>query len=409
MAYADNWMKNKIEAARGYQDIAYHEVNELVFTNREGRLLTLVDGSQLIDFVSCSYLGLDMDPRVIAAGTKNIKACGVTFSAARTRIKAYSFIVLEDLLNQIFCQGHCVIFSSLHLAHLSILPLLGSGEMPSFPLQSEGPLFILDKTVHASIQIQRALMEQFGEVVLVDYNDHEKIKSFFQLAAQTNRTPISVADSIGSMGGIAPINYLFELAERYAGYVYLDDAHGTSIHGTQGCGYVLHALNNTFHPRLILTASLAKAFGAVGGVVILPTPKDVEMMKEFSPNYIFGGPPPLSIVDSAIAAAEIHLTFEIDKLQDKLWDNVRYFDSLVSDKIINKGHLSPVRGIQVGDEIQAIHYTAQLRKKGFVLTVAMYPTVAKHHSILRLALSASHENEEIYRLCEMLKAIGCIE
>lgn len=263
--FQDNWMKKKIEAAKYHQDIAYHKVNELIFESREGRKITLTNGDQLVDFVSCSYLGLDLDQRVIDAGSKNTKHCGVTFPAARTRIKAKSFIVLEELLNEIFCNSHTVIFSSLHLGHLGLLPILGSGELPSFPFKKAGPQFILDKTVHASIQINRALMEQFGPVILVDYRNKDHLENIFAQAERDGLTPIGIADSIGSMGGIAPIKWLFEIAEKYDGYLYLDDAHGTSIHGRNGCGYVLHMLENNFHPRLILAASLAKGFGAVAG------------------------------------------------------------------------------------------------------------------------------------------------
>lgn len=207
------------------------------------------------------------------------------------------------------------------------------------------------------------------------------------------------------MGGAAPIDLLFQLAERYAGYVYLDDAHGMSIHGDNGCGYVLQALGGVFHPRLILASSLAKAFGCVAGVIAMPTKADADMLKRFSPTYIFGGPPPLSIIDSAIESAKIHLSSEIHFLQKKLQENIRYFDSLLSDHIINESTVFPIRGVLVGNEYQAISLTKLLRDNGFAVTAAMYPTVAKGGAMLRVALSALHEKHQIDALVSSIKRL----
>lgn len=400
-----NWLNKKIAYSRVYQAKAFEEVNELLFKERIGRHIILIDDTRLVEFVSCSYLGLDLDRRVINASIDNIKKCGVTFPAARTRIKANSFFVLEELLNKIFCAGYSTTFASLHLGHLGFIPLLGSGELPSFPIKKNGIRFVLDKTAHASLQINRALMQQFGEVIVLDCQNEQIILRAFQSAFKKGKTPIIVADSIGSMGGVFPVKNIFKMAEKYDGYAYLDDAHGTSIWGTHGCGYVLKELNNQFHPRLILASSLAKAFGAVAGVIVLPAQQDADMVKKFCPTYVFAGPPALAIVDAAIASAKIHLTDEIYTLQKLLWSNVKYFDSLLSEYIVNANTPSPIRGIFVGDEFKAIEYTKELRKRGFAVTAAMYPTIAKNKSILRVALSALHTKEELLLFCNHVKEI----
>ena len=400
----ENWQKKRLDASKSFQSAAYHEINELVFKERNGRIITLIDGTELVEFVSCSYLGLDLDPRVIQAASINLAKCGVTFPAARTRIEAESFIVLENLLNQIFCHGHSTIFSTLHLGHLGFIPMLGSGELPSFPADKNGFVFILDKTVHASIQIQRALMQQFGEVIFVDFHQElNELEALFQKAQQEHKTPVAIADSIGSMGGVAPIKLLFKLANKHQGYIYLDDAHGTSVYGKHGCGYVLNELSHQFHPRLILASSLSKAFGAIAGVIVLPTKEDADMLKRFSSTYIFGGPPALSIIDSAVASAKIHLSEEMNQLQNQLRENIQYFDSLLQDHVINSATTSPIRGIHIGEEYKTIEFTKRLKKCGFAVTAAMYPTVSKNHAMLRIALSALHTKGQIESLCETIQ------
>lgn len=399
--FQENWLRRRIYQAEEHQAVAFEEVNELIIKERHGRRITLIDDTELVEFVSCSYLGLDTDPRIIDAASNNIKKCGVTFPAARTRIKVQSFVILESLLNQIFCNSFSLSFASLHLGHLGLLPLLGSGELPSFPHKINGPLFILDKTVHASIQVNQALLSQFGQVVKINFDQQEIVEQWLQEATKSGRTPILIADSVGSMGGINSVKWLLESAEKYDGYAYLDDAHGMSVFGEKGCGHVLDALNNEFHPRLILGTTLAKAFGAVGGVMVLPTEKDLKFAKLFASTYVFGGPPPLSIIDSAIASANIHLSGEVNKLQQLLWENVNYFDQLIIGNIVNKNKLSPIRGILIGDEYEAINFASLLRKFGYAVTTAMYPTVKKGESLLRIALSSAHTKEEIFSFCQI--------
>jgi 7-keto-8-aminopelargonate synthetase-like enzyme len=277
--------------------------------------------------------------------------------------------------------------------------------MPSFPLASQGIVFILDNAVHACIQINRGLMEQFGEVVLTDILSPQAVEEQFQAAFNQNKTPLVITDSIGSMGGVAPVALLMDMAEKYKGYVYFDDAHGTSVYGKYGAGYVLQALDHVFHPRLILTSSLSKGYGANSGVIVLPTEADEQMVKRHATTYLFGNPTPVAAIVAAIASAIIHLSGEIHDLQNQLQENIRYFDSLIQQhvNIINRDTAAPVRGIFVGDEFKAIECTTLLRQSGFAVTAAMYPTVAKGESMLRVALSSAHSKAQIEALCERIK------
>jgi 7-keto-8-aminopelargonate synthetase-like enzyme len=401
----DNWQKKKIQKSKQHQLKAFDSINDLIVRERHGKTVTLVDGTVLKEFMSCSYLGLDQDPRIVAAAISNIGRCGVNFAIARTRMRVESFVVLENLLNQIF-NGFCVSFTSLHLTHLGMIPLIASGEMPSYPLKNNRVLFIVDRVAHASLQINRGLMQQFGKIVMVDFKNIDAIEQQYKLAYLNQRTPISFLDGIGSMGGLAPIKALFELTEKYDGYAYIDDAHGISVYGEKGSGYVLKKLG-FFHPRLMLGVSLSKGFGANGAAIVVPTLQDQEMIRRYCIPYLFSNPLPLAIVDSAIAAANIHLSDEIYFLQNQLQKYITYFDilmkgSTLEKQIINYGTSSPVRGILIGNELSAIETTIKLRECGIGLTAAMYPTVAKGKSMLRITISADHSLDDISLLCRSL-------
>ncbi len=404
----DNWQRKKIKAAREHQKLAYESgVNELAVRDRDGHHVTLADGTRLVEFMTCSYLGLSQDPRIISAMTQHSATFGLALPAGRTRMHLERLDILEHLLHQIFCGGYATVFANIHTAILGFIPLISSGELPSYPIKENGSLFILDKTVHASVQINRALMEQLGEVVVLDVNDHTAVEQFFKRAYENQQTPIGMMDSVGSMGGVAPVLDIIHLAEKYEGYAYLDDVHATSVCGRHGCGYALKALNHRFHPRLILAASLIKAFGAGGGVIVVPTEADATMIKRFAPTYVFCGPPLAPAIEAAIRSAQIHLSDEIYHLQEKLMKNIQLFDRLVEGRItvINRNTDFPIRGILIGDEFTAVQSALELKKRGFAVVCAMYPTVGRGKSILRIGLSASHRKADLHALCKNINDI----
>jgi 7-keto-8-aminopelargonate synthetase-like enzyme len=400
-----NWMQSKIVQSDCFQNKAFDEINNLLIVERKGKKVKLVDKNSLIEFVSCSYLGLDQDKRLIQHSCDHLKELGVVFSASRTRMQPVICSELESLLKTIYCDAYPVVFPTIHMAHLGLFPVLASGEMPSFPDFGKGFIFVIDKTVHSSIQINRGLLAQFGQIIMVDCKDHQKIEDTCKNNQLKGYTSIIITDGIGSMGGIVSVKFLLHLAEKYNSYVYIDDAHGSSVHGYHGAGYVLKCLKYQLHPRLILVNSLAKGFGVLGGVLLFKEKADADFIKRFAPTYAFSGPLALSVVNAAVASAKIHLSEEIHHLQDNLWKNVSYFDSLLTKNIINANLSVPFRGIFVGDELKAIECTKKLKQRGFAVTAAMYPTVAKNQSLLRIAISATHSQQDIFSLCENIKAI----
>lgn len=399
----ENWAKRRIRLSRAHQELIFsYGLNELTVARRWDRHVELPDGTELTEFVSCSYLGLETDPRLSEAAAQAARHYGVQFASARTRMRAHPAQEYEAMLGQIF-RGHTVTFCAVSNAHLGLFPLIGSGELPSYPTSPEGICWILDQSAHASMQVMRGILEQFGPVIRIPFERLQDVSEAFKMAQERRLTPISVSDSIGSMGGLLPVGPLLELAERHSGYVYMDDAHGTSIMGEDGCGYALHSIKGKLHPRLILLSSLSKAFGATGGAVTLHTEEDANFVRRFCTTYIFGGPLSLPGVAAGVASARIHLSPEIAELQRKLWSNVALLDKLLGPELGNHGLSSPIRFVKVGDEKRAIDVAMRVRKHGFALTTAMFPTVKKGEAILRIALSAAHRPEELEALSEAVR------
>ncbi|EAA9129538.1 aminotransferase class I/II-fold pyridoxal phosphate-dependent enzyme [Salmonella enterica] len=400
-----NWLSARINSSRPHQEkIWTREINDLTIASRtKGRGIICSEGKEYIDFMSCSYLGLERHPALIHAIKVSVDKFGVQYAAARTRAKCDVFDELEVKLNTIFLNAHTVVFNSVGAAHLAVLPVLGSGELPGYGISPKGIRWIVDKTTHASVQILRGILEQFGAFERICFSDQNSIYSTLQKCRLEGKTPVLISDSLGSMGGGNNVEELTQLAKEFEGYYYIDDAHGTSIIGKNGCGYALHQLGE-FHENLILLSSLSKAFGSHGGAASFSNPEAVSAIKKYSLNYIFSGPPSLPGIAACVASADIHLTSEITALQVTLKENIEFFDHTVLNVEV-KEKISPIRTIHIGCENEAINTSADLRSQGFLVTAAMYPTVPKSESIIRVAISAAHSKAELERFSASINAL----
>ncbi|MFI8397819.1 aminotransferase class I/II-fold pyridoxal phosphate-dependent enzyme [Pseudomonas sp. NPDC078863] len=392
-----NWVRNRVRQARDDQQQLFDAgLNGLHLVQRDGKVIELGSGERLTEFLSCSYLGLESDPRLIQGAVQAIESFGVQFAAARTRALLPPMRELDEQLNRIF-QGHTVTFNSVGSAHLGCLPLLGSGELPSYPLH-RGPGWIIDHTAHASMQVLQGILWQFGPVHRCDCSDLQQVEDACSTAVAAGNTPIIMTDSIGSMRGLYPVDRLLQLAERFEGYLYADDAHGTSIHGHAGGGYALDVAAAPSCERLILLSSLSKAFGATGGAITVLTSADAELIRRHASTYTFGGPLSMGGVGAAVASAKIHLSAQLGQLQEALWRNVEVIDSLLGPVLGNHQIASPIRFVRVGAERDAISLALHLRRHAIAVTTALFPVVAKGQAILRLAISANHSEVQLEHL-----------
>ncbi|WP_422615332.1 aminotransferase class I/II-fold pyridoxal phosphate-dependent enzyme [Photorhabdus khanii] len=94
----------------------------------------------------------------------------------------------------------------------------------------------------------------------------------------------------------------------------------------------------------------------------------------------------------------------MSELQNRLRDNIFYFDEIVSNVEV-KEKSSPIRTVFIGLEDKAIKTSQGLREKGILVTAAMYPTVSRHQSIVRVAISAAHTRNQIERFAESLSEL----
>jgi len=401
-----NYLAKRLAVSRPFQDAIWDQgVNELDVVAVDGKQIRLADGRELIEFVSCSYLGLDQHPELRDAAHSVIDRYGVQMSAARTRMRALPFRELEDLLTSINGGWSTITFNSVSAAHLATVPVLAAGALPGYPVAPAGPALVMGKLAHASLQSLRGSMEQFGTLARVDFDDLDGVAAVCRSLSSSGRTVIALCDSVGSMGGTVDIGALTAVIDEVGGFVYFDDAHGTSVFGRTGEGFVLSTAGGRLSSRAIWTGSLSKAFGATGGFVAVSNGDAAAFLKRYSVPYAFGGPPSLPVVGAAVASAHLHLDGTVLTLQGRLRSNTALLDDLLTSRSINAGTASPIRGILMDDEFAAIDATKTLHEHGYAVTAAMYPTVELGRPILRVATSASHSVDDIRGLAALINTI----
>ncbi|MCT8946931.1 aminotransferase class I/II-fold pyridoxal phosphate-dependent enzyme [Pseudomonas iridis] len=385
---------------------AYEEgLTGFTVASRTGKQITLQEGGVYTEFVSCSYLGLETHPALIEAAHQALNTCGLHLSSSRSAMRPQYLPQLEELLCQVYRGSAVAVFTSTSSVHLGVLPLLGSGSLAGYPVRKRVH-WLMDKTAHASMQVLRGILEQFGSVSRVESTDPESLDVTLKECSSRGETPVLLIDGIGSMSGLVPIAELSRQLEFAQGYLYVDDAHGISIVGRFGAGYAFSAVDHSMPANVILAGSLSKAFGGAGGFVVVSDPQDVEIIRTSANPLIFGHSIMVPMLSANVASAQIHLTEEIDVLQKRLWKNVSLLDAVTDNKLLNAGVQSPVRGAFFETEEAGLLAARALRDQGMLLFPVFYPIIAKGKAMLRFAVSSDHREQEIRLLGEALQALS---
>jgi 7-keto-8-aminopelargonate synthetase-like enzyme len=344
----------------------------------DGRTLTL-DGRSLIHFGSCSYLGLELDERLKQGAIDAVIRYGTQFSASRVFVSTPLYEELEGLLTAIFGQP-VVLAPTTTLAHASALPAL----------VGEDDAIILDQQVHASVRAATHHVRVTGvPVEVVRHNALDQLEERVRCLRRSHRRVWYMADGVYSIfGDRAPMGDLQRLLERYeALHLYLDDAHAMSWLGKHGRGWAMEAL--PAHPRVVVATSLAKGFGVVGGVLLVPDEATRRRIRATGGGLVFSGPIQPASLGAAIASARLHLSDELPHLQARLLDQIRTMNELLLARGLPlvAHDEAPVRFIGTGSPRAAYSLAARLVADGYFPNVAVYPAVPMTRAGLRFTVT----------------------
>ncbi|KAA9162576.1 8-amino-7-oxononanoate synthase [Amycolatopsis acidicola] len=211
-------------------------------------------GEDVLDLANNDYLGLSGHPAVRQAAAEAALAWGAGAGASRLVTGTTTLHAdLERELAEFTGREAALTFSTGYHANLSAVTVLAD----------KHSLIISDAHVHASLidaaRLSRAAIE------VVPHNDVAAVRA--ALAKAGGRRTIVLTESIFSvLGDAAPLTDLAEACEEHDALLVVDEAHGLGVVG-EGRGLV-HACGLARHPNVVMTATLSKALGAMGGAVL---------------------------------------------------------------------------------------------------------------------------------------------
>jgi 7-keto-8-aminopelargonate synthetase-like enzyme len=359
----------------------------------DGRTLSLA-GRSTLNFGSCSYLGLELDPRMREAVCAAVMRYGTQFSSSRTYMSAPPYPKLEESL-ELMSGGHVLVVPSTSLGHVAALPvLIGSGDA-----------VVLDQQVHHSVQSAvNQLRPQGTTVELIRHSDMEQLEDTIARLAPRHGQIWYLADGVYSMfADHAPFADLRDLLARHEQlHLYMDDSHGFGWSGVHGRGPTLQAIGQ--HERVVVAASLNKSFAAAGAALIFPTAEMKRRVQTLGGPMIFSGPIQPPMLGAALASARIHLSPELEQRQAALRDKISLCTELLSEFCLPLAcaEVTPIRYLTLGLPRVAADVVARLLDDGFYVNLAIFPAVPMKQAGVRFTLTLHHQPSDIRALVDAL-------
>lgn len=324
-----------------------------------------------------------------AGGTRNIAGNGALH------------LSLERELADLHRKPAALLFSSCFVANDATLSTLAS-KLPDCVIFS-------DQSNHASmiqgIRNSRAKKHVFR------HNDMTHLEQLLQ-QYPVSQPKIIAFESVYSMSGsIGHIEAICDLAKKYGAITFLDEVHAVGMYGPRGAGVAEHLnfeteanrssngdvglFGQTVMDRVdIITGTLGKAFGVVGGY-IAGSSGLVDMIRSYAPGFIFTTSLPPAIVAGALTSVQYLKEHSEERVMQQV--NARRLrnrlESIGIPVVPNPSHILPVL---VGDAAAAKRSSDRLLNEfGIYVQSINYPTVAVGEERLRITPSPGHGSEDL--------------
>jgi len=352
----------------------------------------VVDGKKVLNFCSNNYLGLADHPKLIAAAKKATDEMGVGPAAVRSIAGTTSLhLELEKRLAAFKGVEAAITFQSGFNANLATIPALVGKEDVVFS----------DRLNHASI-IDGCRLSG-AKIIAYEHCDPAALEAAIRENLSNYRRALIISDGVFSMDGdVAPLDKLYEVAQKHDLLLMVDDAHGEGVLGKGGRGIVDHF---HLHGKVdVEVGTLSKAFGVVGGVVA-GNAVIIEWLRQRGRPFLFSSAvtPP----DAAACIAAIDLLEASTDLVDKLWENARYFKAGMKELGFDTGlSTTPITPVMLGEAPLAQQFSRDLFDEGVFAMSIGYPTVPQGKARIRVMISAAHSREDLDKGLAAFKKVG---
>ena len=358
-------------------------------TSKQGPEVTM-EGHRVLMFGSNAYTGLTGDERVIAAAEKALRKYGTGCAGSRFLNGTLDIHVqLEKELAEFENKEDAICFST----GFSV----NSGVIAS--VVGRGDYIICDDRDHASIVDGRRL--SFATQLHYKHNDMEDLERVLQKLPQ-EAIKLIIVDGVFSMeGDLAKLPEIVELKHKYNCSLMVDEAHGLGVFGKQGRGVCDH-FGLTDEVDLIM-GTFSKSLASIGGF-ITGDADTINYLRHTCRTYIFSA----SDTPAATAAAmeALHILQEEPQRIEHLWDITRYALKRFREEGFEIGETeSPIIPLYVRDIQKTFEVTRMAFDAGVFINPVIPPACAPQDTLVRFALMATHDQEQVERGVMILKKI----
>lgn len=344
-----------------------------------------VDAKEYVLMASNSYLDITRHPHMIESCEKALRHYG--FGSGGSRLTTGNTDLHEKLEQKIADFKKCesaIVFNTGYVANVATISVI----------MKDGGIIFSDELNHASI-IDGCRLSK-AKCIVYKHNDMTDLLQKIEANPSQNR--LAVSDAVFSMDGdILNLPEFVEICKNNGVLSMIDEAHSTGVIGKTGHGIVEH-YNYSCKPD-ILMGTLSKAIGSEGGYVAGPQIL-IDFLRNTARGFIFSTS--ISPVTVAGAIAGLEIIEEEPGLVNKLHNNIEYFCNCLKELGIEQDSKTAIIPIIIGDEKKALDISNKLYENGFFISAIRYPTVARGQARLRVALMASHTEEELQLAAELI-------
>ena len=366
--------------------------HERIIVSPQSGEITLQNGMKALNFCANNYLGLANNPKLIAAAKEALDTHGYGMASVRFICGCSDLHKqLEAKIAEFFGTEDTILYAACFDANGGVFE----------PLLTEQDAIISDALNHASIidgvRLCKAVRYRYANADMADLEKQLQ-------AAQAQRFRLIVTDGVFSMdGNVAPLDKIYELANKYDAMVMVDESHSAGVVGETGRG-----VTEQFNLRgkiEILTGTLGKAFGGAIGGFTTGKKEIIDMLRQRSRPYLFSNSIPPMVAAAGVKMVE--MMSATNELQDKLHANTKYFVSKMQAAGFDiKPTQSAICAVMLYDAKLSQTMAAKLQEEGIFVTGFYYPVVPKGQARIRVQISAAHETEHLDKCIAAFTKVG---
>ncbi len=338
-----------------------------------------------LDLASNDYLGLSRHPHVVDAACAATRRWGAGSTGSRlvTGTTTAHEQLEQDLADFIGAETGLV-FSSGYTANLGVVTALADRDS----------VVISDAASHASL-IDACRLSR-ARVAVARHRDVEHVEQL--LRERTEPRALVVTDSIFSADGdLAPLHELYAACRTWNAVLIVDEAHGLGVRGHGGRGAV-HDAGVAGLPDLVITATLSKALGSQGGVVLGPAAVRHQVLHS-ARSFVF---------DTALAPAAVGAASAALAVLRSEPDRVAAIGRRAGQLAVAAGvspTASAVVPVVLGDAVRAVRAAGECLDLGVRVGCFRPPSVPANASRLRLTARADLSDIDIDRATSVLSTV----